>query len=82
MGLPFELIKITDSVKRLNSCKCLLSRNLITTQKTYVCKVCLHQYSNGLKNAQEKNITNNIETEDSILESISNTTDFVKRKSW
>ena len=80
--MSFELIKITDSVKRFNSFKCLLSRNLITTRKTYVCKVCSYQQSDGLKTPQEKNITDNIETEDNILQSISKTIDFLKRNSW
>ena len=35
------------------------------------CEVCLYQYGDGLKTPQEKNITNNIETDDNILESIS-----------
>ena len=38
------MVKINDSNKRLKASKNLLSRNLITNRKSYVCKKFLYWY--------------------------------------
>ena len=56
-GCEYELVKINDSTKRLNTFKNLLSRNLITNLKSYVCKKCLYWY--GEQSQPELDITQN-----------------------
>ena len=43
-GCEYEMVKINDSNKRLKASKNLLSRNLITNRKSYVCKKFLYRY--------------------------------------
>ena len=80
------MVKINDSTKRLNAFKNLLSRNLITNLKSYVCKKCLYWYGEQsqpeLDITQNNTISSETNQEQVIIESIHGTINHIKTMNW
>ena len=80
------MVKINDSTKRLNAFKNLLSRNLITNRKSYVCKKCLYCYGEQsqpeLDITQNNTISSETNQEQLIIESIHGTINHIKTMNW
>ena len=80
------MVKINDSTKRLNAFKNLLSRNLITNRKSYVCKKCLYWYGEQsqpeLDITQNNTISSETNQEQFIIESIHGTINHIKTMNW
>ena len=85
------MVKINDSTKRLKAIKNLLSRNLITTRKSYVCKKNLYWYGEqsqpGLDITQNNTINNTkicskTNQEQLVIESIHRIINHMKTMNW
>ena len=90
-GCEYETVKINDSTKRLKAFKNLLSRNLITTRKSSVCKKKLYWY--GEQSQPELDITQNntinntmifgkTNQEQLVIESIHRIINHMKTMNW
>ena len=80
------MVRINDSTERLNAFKNLLSRNLITSLKNYVCKKCLYWYGEQsqpeLDITQNNTISSETNQEQLIIESIHGTINHIKTMNW
>ena len=85
-GREYELVQINNSTKRLKALENLLSRNLITNHKSYVCKKCLYWYGQQpqpeLDITQSNTISDKTNKEQLIIESIHGKINHVKPMKW
>ena len=83
-GADQTLLKVNDSIKRLNSFKIPIDRELITDRKKHVCKACLNRYSLSSSDVRtDSNTTSfNEDKENSILKAFNEVINRLKSLTW
>ena len=83
-GAEQTLLKANESIKRLNSFKILIDRELITDRKKHICKACLNRYSLSSSDIRTDNNANSFkeDKENSILKAVNEVTNHLESLTW